>query len=598
MITRILLAACLLANLGLAVCPPVQAGATSSFQTGWGEFHRLRKNESKAKYRSAWMQVKKYFQRALEQDPHGKVAPKSLYYLGRTYQELGKRSFLDKDFDTALHYFEQVVERYPSHSWSDDAKLYQAKIHLNHLKEPDQAYLDLLHIVHNYPDGDMLPKAKTMLNQLDKRFMEQVGMNLDVDPSALRKSRQEAAQQASSSEKPSSSETESKPACAGLNRLQDIRHWSSDEYTRVVLDLEENCPYKDFLLKPDPKLNTPYRLVVDLKNTSVNPDLEESVTIEDGILEQVRTGQNRKTKARVVLDIRNLDNYRAFTLDNPFRVVLDVYAPEKGRKQQLAKHEQKGSATISDKSKSLSGSLVEQLGLDIQTVMIDPGHGGKDPGAVFGDIYEKDINLRLAKILGKILEEQGYEVLYTRTTDTFLPLEERTAIANSKKADLFISLHVNAHKNRNVDGFEIYYLNLAQSKDAVRVAARENAVSTKKISDLQVILTDLMLNSKIQESQNLAETVLDKTLSYGRQFYSIDDHGVRQAPFYVLMGAKMPSVLVELGYLTNSDERKKLQSYAYLKRLAYGIAQGISTYRKEIQNYASLNGPGSDSSNQ
>jgi N-acetylmuramoyl-L-alanine amidase len=220
--------------------------------------------------------------------------------------------------------------------------------------------------------------------------------------------------------------------------------------------------------------------------------------------------------------------------------------------------------------------------------MIDAGHGGKDPGAVAGGVHEKNINLRFAKILGKILEERGFEVKYTRQSDKFLPLEERTALANSKKADLFLSVHVNAHKNTRVSGFEIYYLNLAQNEDAVRVAARENSVSRKKISDLQMILTDLMLNSKIKESRNLANVVLTSTMDYGQKFYSLDENGVRRAPFYVLMGAKMPAVLLELGYLTNSRDRNNLQSYAYLKRLAWGVANGIEEYKQNIQEYASL----------
>jgi N-acetylmuramoyl-L-alanine amidase len=233
---------------------------------------------------------------------------------------------------------------------------------------------------------------------------------------------------------------------------------------------------------------------------------------------------------------------------------------------------------------------VEQLGLDIQTIMIDPGHGGKDPGAVYGRLYEKTINLRLGKMLGRILRDKGYQVRYTRTDDRFVPLEERTAMANSKKADLFISLHVNAHENSRVNGLEVYYLNVASSKDSVRVAARENAVSTKKISDLQVILTDLMLNSKIEESRNLADVVLKKVLESERSFCSLTNHGVRKAPFYVLMGAKMPAVLLEIGYITNSHDRKNLQSKNYLQLMAQGIAQGIRAYQAQINKYAVLGG--------
>ena len=553
---------------------PAPASPGSEFQTGWREFHRLLKRPDQAKYRSSWMKVKRSFQKGYNQAPDGPYAPKCLYYLGRTYQELGKRSYLKKDFLQAVDYLERVVGRFPSHSWADDAKLYAARIHLNHLHDRNQAYLDLLSIEHNYPDGDMIDEARSLLKELDKKYMQQVGMEPPQPESTANASAEDS--------KPAGQRSPaSASSLSSLAELMKVRHWSSDDYTRVVLDLDQETDFEHMLLKPDPKLNTPFRLVVDLNSSRLGSEVQEELSIEDGILQQVRTGQYRKTKTRVVLDVKELNNYRTFSLDNPYRVVVDVYAPDSESTRTAQRSSSAG-------DEDTSGSLVEQLGLDIQTVLIDPGHGGKDPGAVFGKLYEKDINLRLAKILGSILEEKGFTVLYTRTKDVFIPLEERTAIANSKKADLFLSLHVNAHKNTKVHGLEIYYLNLATSKDAVRVAARENAVSTKKISDLQVILSDLMLNSKIKESSKLAETVLDNTLSYGRKFYNLNDHGVRRAPFYVLMGAKMPAILVETGYLTNSDERQKLKSFAYLKRLAWGIASGITAYRQEIKKFAQL----------
>lgn len=162
-------------------------------------------------------------------------------------------------------------------------------------------------------------------------------------------------------------------------------------------------------------------------------------------------------------------------------------------------------------------------------------------------------------------------------------------MANSKKADLFISIHCNAHNSKRVEGFEVYYLNLAKSKDAVRVAARENSISEKKISDLQYILTDLMLNSKISESRDLAGSVHKTALKSGRQVYSsLNDHGVRQAPFYVLMGAQMPSILLELGYITNPEDRRHLQSEKFLTRMASGLVQGIVEYRDKMKQYATF----------
>jgi len=533
------------------------ASPSQEFQTGWRQFHQLCKTPDKAKYRSYWLKVKKHFLKAYKEAPQGPYAPKCLYYLGRTYQELGKRSYLQKDFIHSVDYFQRVIQHFPDHSWSDDAKLYQAKVHLNHLNNPEQARYDLLYIIHNYKNGDMYPKAQKMLDQIKTK---------DIP-------------------KPEGNKVASSNSSHLLKKLNKIRHWSSDSYTRVVLDLDESANFNHFLLDPDPKKKQPKRLVVDLNQTMVSPKLKESIVIDDGLLQKVRAAQNTHKKTRVVLEIHRLEDYRVFSLQSPYRVVIDIYGPDYTNNLS-----QKEKAKLRSKAKgkdNKSISLIKQLGLDIRTVMLDPGHGGKDPGAVWGKIYEKDINLRMSRILGKILRDRGLEVVYTRTKDVFLPLEERTALANSKDVDLFISIHVNAHKKHSVQGLEIYYLNLAQSKNAIRVAARENAVSTKKISDLQVILSDLMLNSKIKESHNLAEIVLDKTLDYNKKHYSLDNNGVRRAPFYVLMGAKMPSILVELGYLTNAKERKRLQTYAYLKRIAWGIANGILAYKKEIQSVAS-----------
>lgn len=555
--------------LCLLLCPPaLGAGPAHEFQAGWQAFHNLCKNSEKAKYRSSWMQVKAHFDQAFAAKPQGAYAPKSLYYLGRTYQELGKRSYARRDFEQAVDYFQRLIREFPSHSWTDDAKLFQAKVLLKHLDKPKDAYLVLLDIRSNHPDGDKAPQAEAMLAELEQKYRSRV----DSWKAESRQGRheQEGAKKNTSSRDPVS--------------LREIRHWSSDEYSRVVLDLDSQAAYDDMLLKPDPSIDKPYyRVVVDVHNTRVGSDTKDKLSINDGILRQVRTGQYRQNKARVVLDVNSLDTYRTFSLENPDRLVVDVYAPGKATQN---KEKRKAIITAKEDGKAISGSLVEQLGLDIQTIMLDPGHGGKDPGAVCSGILEKDINLRLAKILGNILKEQGYNVLYTRTTDKFIPLEERTAMANAKSTDLFLSLHVNAQRNTKVHGLEVYYLNLASSEKAVRVAARENAVSEKKISDLQLILSDLMLNSKIEESEKLAQRVLDSTLGYSRRFYKVNDHGVRRAPFYVLMGAQMPAILVEIGYLTNPTERKRLQNYAYLKRMAWGIYQGINAYRDDITSFA------------
>jgi N-acetylmuramoyl-L-alanine amidase len=232
-----------------------------------------------------------------------------------------------------------------------------------------------------------------------------------------------------------------------------------------------------------------------------------------------------------------------------------------------------------------SVSLARQLGLNVRRIVIDPGHGGKDPGCFHkGGIKEKNIVLKLAKILAKKVEERLHcEAVLTRTRDVFLPLEKRTAFANVKKADLFVSLHINAHKQANVYGLETYFLNIATDERAVMVAARENATSEKNLSDLQAILNDLMLNTKISESSRLAHEVQKGIIGKVRKRYkSVKDLGVKQAPFYVLIGAEMPAVLVETGFITNPRERKRLLSDSYLNSLADGIVSGIEGYVEGI----------------
>ena len=232
-------------------------------------------------------------------------------------------------------------------------------------------------------------------------------------------------------------------------------------------------------------------------------------------------------------------------------------------------------------------TLLEQLGLKIDTVMLDAGHGGKDPGTAANGITEKYLTVAMAKRIGALLQKQGIKVLYTRTTDTYVSLQDRPVLGNEKKADLFISLHINANTDASIRGVETYYLDTAQSHRAADVAARENAVTVKKVSDLQFILTDFMLSSKLEESKELAAHVQKSLLSAMKASkYNMPDNGVRSAPFHVLMGARMPAILVEFGYVTNELDAALLKNDAFLKRQADGVVAGILSYKKKISTYA------------
>ncbi len=546
--------------------------AYRDFKRGYREFHFLLRDKKKAKYRSNWYRVRDFFIKAYREDKEGPWAPKSLYYIGRTYYELGLRSHLKKDYEKAIYYFDSLVRRFPSHPWCDDAKLYSAKIKLYHLKKTQDAYIDLLYIVQVYPRGDKFKEASDLLKKLDQDYLKKIGYSHSNEFSSGNKI------------KVSTTSSSVPPRKSLIATLEQIRSWSNSEYTRVVLELSRRVRYRDFLLSGKKYRRNPSRLVLDLYNTTLPSALlkNRERDVRGSMLLRIRYAQHRRGVVRVVMDLKRVGEYKIFSLEEPFRVVIDIFEENKHHTSVV----QNRKKYLKD-PKRYSSNLIEQLGLDIKTIMIDPGHGGKDPGAMWGRLKEKNINLKLAKILGAMLARQGFRVLYTRTKDVFIPLEERTAMANSKKADLFISLHVNAHPNRRVHGIEVYYLNLASSRDAVRVAARENAVSSKKISDLQVILTDLMLNSKIKESSTLASDVLKGILKRVRR-YKMQDNGVKEAPFYVLMGAKMPAILIEIGYITNPRDRKKLTSTRYLTSLARGIVNGILAYRKSIKRFAGL----------
>jgi len=517
----------------------------------------------KKKYRHNWSNCIRQYEKILNSYPKSDEAPWALYHSARLFTWLYTYSGKSQDLDQALLLYRRLTDEYKDHQLSDDAQYKIGEIFYKYKKDPTHAYVEFLKVDIKYPSGDMRPKAKKMLDKLAAVLSEKDNY------------RDRAGEKDTSI------------------AVKDIRHWSTPNYTRVVIDLDGPVKYKHHLLKPDPDLRKPRRLYLDLENSHVTSKIESPVPIKDGLLQRARAGQYTKDTVRVVLDAESIEGYKVFHLHDPFRIVLDVRRTEKknaGDKPKLALKKRtvrKGFRKAEVPEDSMS--LARQLGLNVKRIVIDPGHGGKDPGCnASGGVKEKNIVLSIARILKKkIKEEIGCEVFLTRNRDVFLPLERRTAIANMKKADLFISLHINAHRNKKISGLETYFLNMATDERSVMVAARENATSEKNISDLQTILNDLMLNTKITESSRLAHNVQEGMVSRVRRKYKpARSLGVKQAPFYVLIGAQMPAVLVETGFLTNRTERKRLLSKKYQESVAEGICAGIKTYIKSIdQNY-------------
>ncbi len=514
------------------------------------------------KYRHNWLRCIRKYDRIFTSYPESEAAPWALFKEADLYKRLYRYSSLSKDLEESITLFRKVTETYKTHRLADDAQYRVGEIFYYQKKDMAQAYIEFLRVDIKYPTGDMRPKAREKLEKL----------------TALLGKKEEARLAGNGNH------DSSEPLL-----VKDIRHWSTQNYTRVVVDMEGRITYGHHLLKRDPARDKPERLYLDLVNARVSKEIDNSIPIKGDLLERVRAGQYKKDRVRVVLDINSIGSYKIFHLYDPFRIVVDVRKGDQEEEEKepvlVLKKRPVRKGILKSKKPDTNVSLARQLGLNVKRIVIDPGHGGKDPGCYRGRIREKDIVLNLARRLAeKIRKEVGCEVYLTRNKDVFLPLERRTAIANMKKADLFISLHVNAHRNRGVHGIETYFLNMATDKNAVMLAARENATSEKSISDLQKILNDLMLNTKIHESSRLAHHVESGLVTdlHGR-FRKVKSLGVKQAPFYVLIGAQMPAILVETGFLTNLLERKRLVSKNYQEKVAQGICDGIKHYINSIE---------------
>jgi N-acetylmuramoyl-L-alanine amidase len=233
-------------------------------------------------------------------------------------------------------------------------------------------------------------------------------------------------------------------------------------------------------------------------------------------------------------------------------------------------------------------SLVRALGLKLQRVVIDPGHGGQDNGTQGPKgLLEKDLVLDVSLRLGKLIEDKmGAEVIYTRSDDAFIPLEGRTALANEKKADLFLSIHANSSPVPRITGVETYYLNFTDSKDAMEVASRENAGSQQSIFDLRDLIQKISLHDKASESRDFAERMQTALFAFSaKTFPNEKNRGVKKAPFVVLIGANMPSVLAEIGFVSNPREEALLKKPDYRQKLAEALYRGVSKYADSLSHF-------------
>ncbi|RZB36294.1 MAG: N-acetylmuramoyl-L-alanine amidase [Desulfobacteraceae bacterium Eth-SRB2] len=543
---------CLLACCILSVTWPRSSSADyakKKYYRAEACYKKLRHSPKKQKYRCFWLGCIEKYQAVYKDNPSGPWAAAGLYMSGKLYKELYRRSYKKSDKKAAMDIYKRIIKNYPKSAYKHKAE--NALGNLFPKGVPKIASKrKISKPSHVTPPEDEIEK------HIKKITYAKIPVKRDI-----------------------------KGIQAKTGTVVGLRFWSNPSYTRIVIDADSDLSYSYRLLKEDISIRKPHRLYVDLDNSKLGQDIKKYIPINDNLLSDARAGQYTSDLVRVVIDIKSFKTYKIFSLKNPFRIVIDVWGDTEKATGSLVKKELKG-------GKIAPGALAKQLALGVRRIVIDPGHGGRDfgaPGCLKG-VHEKNVVLKLGRRLAKKIREKLHcEVIMTRTSDKYLTLEERTAFANTKNADLFISIHTNAARDRRAYGIETFFLNLATDDDAILVAARENATSTKNISDLQAILSDLMQNAKINESSRLAVHVQKCMCKYLKKSYGrIKNKGVKQAPFYVLLGAQMPAILIETSFISNSRDCKRLVNSKYQDRMCDAIVKGIREYINETNPTAFL----------
>ena len=364
------------------------------------------------------------------------------------------------------------------------------------------------------------------------------------------------------------------------NLLTGIERTLLDRGVRVTISLNSEVAYRH------ERLTNPDRVFFDLNRTQASEDLlDTTLSFSDDVVRKIRLGRHPNDITRVVLDLHNVEDYSVFTLYNPYRIVVDtIRGPEAPPPAFIP---EKISEPVAP-SVNADGafSLSRHLGLGVNRVVIDPGHGGHDPGTRGSGMTEADLVLNIALRLKALLASQrSTEVVLTRETNKYVSLQDRTAIANQHSADLFLSIHANASTNTKARGIETYVLNFALNPEAEALAARENASSVRTMARLQDLVQTIALNDKLDESREFAEMVqgaLEENLHTFNP--SLRNLGVKQAPFVVLIGAHMPSVLTEISFLSNPEEAKLLKLDRYRQQVAQALFEAVQNYQNTLKN--------------
>jgi N-acetylmuramoyl-L-alanine amidase len=550
--------------------------ASSTFAVAIQRLTDLQKDPSKNRYRSYWIDCIRMFELIQKKYKKSAYASDACFYGADIYGKLYQRSRLTSDIDESLQTYEQCQASYPRHPRAAEALYRVIEIELYYKKDAAKACDVYSRLSKLYPSSRWTARARVRLKkiapkELAKRITaahNKVYRHGDAVSPAI---------------------------------VKEIRYRSSGDYTRIVIDHDKRTKYRVLELKHPP------RLVFDLLDAHLKPFFDkEAMTVNDGILRQVRANQFERDIVRVVLDLDSIKSYGVFPLRDPDRLVIDVMGDgikdskteeqasvvsvqRDGPQRPAAAQTTHSPAIDRPLAGDISGlSLSRQLGLKIRTIAIDAGHGGHDPGAIGKrGTKEKDITLDIAKRLAVLVKKRlGCNVIMTRNSDEFIALEDRPAIARTKGADLFVSVHVNATRRRTARGVETYIQGLrASDRNAMETASRENATTARTLGELDdelsKILTGLRMESNDEDSIHLAHAVQRSLVKVVKPVQSRTINlGVKRAFFYVLINTGMPSILAEVGFISNPTEEKLLRQTAYRQSIAEAIYEGLKKYVK------------------
>jgi len=533
----------------------------------------------------------------------------------------------------AIAAYERVVRKYPKSGYSDNALWQAAELarlawdRFGEDVDRKTAVRLLALLKSGYPASPLARDADTALAALEAPRAAPMPATRAATPAPAPAAATIAATPTASASRPAAETAPTGAEVRGISRTP------LPDGVRVSIEVDRELAFRQ------EQLDNPRRLFFDLKGAHATPELRDrTLTYPDDIVRQIRLGRHPQNTTRVVLDTEGVESYSVFTLYNPYRVIVDfrrrgaptaapiafmppippavpttgslkidtnpvavprapitpppppVASPPVNAGPLPSKEIALAAPSVPLANSNGAYSLARQLGLGVSRIVLDPGHGGHDPGVKGNGISESELVLDVTLRLKALLEKSpGIEVVLTRETDVFIPLEQRTAIANREGADLFLSIHANASRNLKARGVETYFLNFAANPEAEAVAARENSASGQTMHRLPDIVRAITLNNKIDESRDFAEMIQRSMVrSLSARNRELQDRGVKQAPFVVLIGAGMPSVLAEISFVSNKQEGQLLKTGAYRDQIAQALHDAVLKYQKSLKSRATI----------